>query len=243
MVFEKLSERLIIKGEIITQTPLHIGSGKKDTGISEVTPVITDLSGQPYIPGSSIKGKVRSEAERIARQNNLGACNPPHVEDMCGTLKRSPGEFCICCKIFGTAASSKGVSVASKVKFRDSYPIEKSETVLLTRAGIALDRSTGSVSRGAVFQNEAVSAGIRFSLEMVCDNMEEKEMNLLRAALKSVQESALGGFSSRGYGKVKFKIQSVTKRTAGYYLGEEQEPQKGVEDNELNNWQKDLEME
>ena len=35
MVFEKLTERLVIKGEIITQTPLHIGSGKKDIDIGE----------------------------------------------------------------------------------------------------------------------------------------------------------------------------------------------------------------
>jgi len=90
MVFEKLTERLIIKGEIISQTPLHIGSGKKDLEIDDVdAPIITDTSLQAYIPGSSIKGKVRSEAERIARQNGQPVCNPPNVMNMCGAKERT----------------------------------------------------------------------------------------------------------------------------------------------------------
>ena len=57
MVLEKLTERIIIKEEIITQTPLHIGSGKKDIEVGEVDmPIITDNSDQTYIPGPSIKG-------------------------------------------------------------------------------------------------------------------------------------------------------------------------------------------
>src|SRR5919197_5929627 len=137
MVFEKLSERLVIKGEIITQTPLHIGSGKKDIEIGEADmPIITDNLDQPYIPGSSIKGKVRAEAERIARQSNQFVCNPPNVRNMCGSLKSRPEDFCICCSVFGTAGASGGMSVASKVKFRDSYPVEQVDS-LLTRAGTA----------------------------------------------------------------------------------------------------------
>src|SRR5919106_1923864 len=143
MVFEKLIDRRIIKGEIISETPLHIGSGKKDLEIEDIdTPILTDTSEQPYIPGSSIKGKVRSEAERIVRQSGQQVCNPPDVERMCGTKVENPDNFCICCKIFGTAAGgrgAKGKSVASKVKFRDAYPTENVDK-RLTRAIIALDR-------------------------------------------------------------------------------------------------------
>jgi len=240
MVFEKLTERIVIKGEILTQTPLHIGSGKKDIDIGEADmPIITDSSDQPYIPGSSIKGKVRSEAERIARQSNQFVCNPPNVKNMCGTLKSRLEDFCICCSVFGTAGASGGISVASKAKFRDSYPLDKVDT-LLTRAGTALDRKTGSVYGSSLYHAEAVPSGTRFGLEIICDNMNEKEINLLRAGLKSVQDSALGGFSSRGFGKIKFKITGITKRTASYYLGEEQ--QKVIEGAELEKWQKDLGM-
>ena len=78
----------------------------------------------------------------------------------------------------------------------------------------------------------------RFSLEIICDNTNDKEINLLKAALKSVQDSALGGFSSRGFGKVKFEITSITKRTARYYLGEEE--QKIIEGAELEKWHKGI---
>ncbi len=236
MVFEKLTERLIINGQIISQTPLHIGSGKKELEIGDVdTPIITDTSDQPYIPGSSIKGKVRSEAERIARQNGEPVCNPPNVRNMCGTKERDINRLCICCRIFGTAAASGGISVASKVKFRDSYPVEKIDR-LLTRAVTALDRNTGSVSHGALAKTEAIPAGRRFDLEIVCENMDEHERKLLRAALKSVQDSALGGYSSRGFGKIKFNVTNIVKRSAKYYLGEEEEQVV----NELEMWQREL---
>lgn len=238
MVFEKLVERLIIKGEIITQTPLHIGSGEKDIEIGEADrPIITDTLEQPYIPGSSIKGKVRSEAERIARDSQF-VCTPPQIKAMCGTLKsaepKPQQEFCICCRIFGTSGD---ISVGSKVKFRDAYPIQHTGS-LITRAAIALDRNTGAVVIGP-YHTEAVPANTRFYLEIVCDNMEQNEIKLLRAALKSVQDSALGGFSSRGFGKVKFKFTNIVRRTAGYYLGEEQEV--SVEAKLLDEWQKALE--
>jgi CRISPR-associated protein Csm3 len=239
MVFEKLTERTIIKGEIITATPLHIGSGKKDVEIGDVDmPIIMDPLNQPYIPGSSIKGKARAESERITRQNNEYVCNPPNVRNMCGTLKANrPDEFCICCKMFGTAGSSGGTSISSKVKFRDSYPIDKVDT-LLTRSGTALDRGTGSVSQGSLYTMEAIPAGSRFGLEVICENMTDREIRLLKAALKSIEDSSLGGLSSRGFGKVKFKINTVGVRTAKFYLGEEGE--KLLQGKELESWQKDL---
>jgi CRISPR-associated RAMP protein (TIGR02581 family) len=237
MVFEKLIERRIIKGEIIALTPLHIGSGKKDVDIGDVDmPIITDTFNQPYIPGSSIKGKARAEAERIARQNNEFVCNPPNIRNMCGTLKaNNPQDFCICCKMFGTAGSSGGTSISSKLRFRDSYPIDKIDT-LLTRAGTALDRNTGSVSQGPLYSIEAVPVGSRFGLEIICENMTDKETELLKAAIRSIEDSSLGGLSSRGFGKVSFKINSISVRTPKFYLGEERE--RNIEGKDLESWQK-----
>ena len=108
MGFKELVERIVINGEIVTQTPLHIGSGEKDIDIMEVDrPIITDTLEQPYIPGSSIKGKVRSEAERIARQDGQFVCTPPIVNEMCGGNKKTQGAFCICCPYFWYTCSRK----------------------------------------------------------------------------------------------------------------------------------------
>jgi CRISPR-associated protein Csm3 len=234
-MFEKLEKRIIISGVLEAVTPLHIGSGKPDVELGEVDlPVLTDPEGRPYIPGSSLKGRVRTEAERIARQKGMDVCKPPDVKNMCGSLKRDPDDFCVCCKIFGTAGD---LSVASKVKFRDAYPLSKVET-LLERKGIAIDRDKGTVARGALYTIQAIPAGVQFDLEIVCENMSEDELKLLKAALKSVEDSALGGSSTRGFGKVKIKIDAVKERTAGFYLGEEKE--KVFSGDELQRWLKDF---
>ena len=235
MVFEKLKERLILQGTIEVVTPLHIGSGKGEREIGEVDlPILRDPSGRPYIPGSSLKGKTRSEAERIANQEGQEVCNPPDVKNMCGTLKTGQ-IFCICCRIFGTAGTSEGESVASKVKFRDAYPLEKIDTSL-TRIGIAMDRERGSVAPGALYSIDAIPAGTRLDIEIVTENLSIDEAKMLKAALKSVQDSALGGSTSRGLGKIQFNFTKLLKRTARFYLGEEKE--EVLEGDTLANWLK-----
>jgi CRISPR-associated protein Csm3 len=231
MAFEKLEERLVLSGKVEALTPIHIGSGKGERDIGEVDlPILRQPSGVPYIPGSSLKGKVRSEAERIARKRGMQVCTPPEVRNMCGSIKKDPKEFCICCRIFGTAGD---ISVASKVKFRDSYPDESIERTL-TRTGIAMDREKGSVYKQALYTIEAVPAGTKFSLEIVAENMAEEELGLLRAALRSVEDSALGGSSTRGFGKVKFHFLQLRKRSAGFYLGKGDE--QVIEGKELEEW-------
>lgn len=235
MVFEKLEKRIILTGTIEAVTPLHIGSGRSEVEVGEVDlPVLTAPDGQPYIPGSSLKGRVRAEAESIARQKRMDVCKPPDVRNMCGSKKSSVDELCICCRIFGTAGN---ISVASKVKFRDAYPLGKVET-LLERTGIAIDRDTKTVAKGALYTIQAVPAGVRFKLEIVAENLSDEELKLLKAALKSVEDSDLGGSSTRGFGKVKINIDSVRERTAGYYLGEEEE--RVLEGEELKLWLSDF---
>ena len=231
MVFEKLDKRIIISGTIEAVTPLHIGSGKPEVELGEVDmPILRDPSGQPYIPGSSLKGRVRAEAEKIARKMGMDVCEPPDVNSMCGSKKGRVEDFCICCRIFGTAGK---ISLASKVKFRDAYPLERVES-LLERTGIAIDRKTGAVAKGALYTIEAVPAGTQFGLEIVAENLSDEELKLLKAALRSVEDSALGGSSTRGFGKVKITIESVRERTAGYYLGKEEE--QVITGEELKRW-------
>ena len=231
MVFERLEKRIVFSGTLEAATPLHIGSGRPEVEIGEVDmPILRDPSGQPYIPGSSLKGRTRAEAERIAREEGMDVCSPPDVNNMCGTIKRRVEDFCVCCRIFGTAGR---ISVASKVKFRDSYPTKKIEE-LLERTGTAIDREKGSVARGALYTIEAVPAGATFGLDIVAENLSDEELKLLLAALHSVEDSALGGSSTRGFGKVKINFEKVCERSAKYYLGEEEE--KVLEGKALREW-------
>ncbi|MHA1838386.1 MAG: type III CRISPR-associated RAMP protein Csx7 [Candidatus Ranarchaeia archaeon] len=219
MVFDVLEKRLILKGVIETVTPLHIGSGKSDMDIDEVDmPILRAPDGAPYIPGSSLKGKLRSEVEKLAKSTGMEVCTPPNIKDMCGSKVRNPLDLCIACRLFGTAG--RNISMASKVKLRDAYPVE-SVDVLLERHGTAIDRASGTVSRSALYKTEAVPVGARFNFELVAENLESDEERYLKAALKSLEDSALGGGSSRGFGKIRFVFDALVIRGPGYYLGEE----------------------
>ena len=231
MVFERLEKRIVFSGTLEAATPLHIGSGRPEVEIGEVDmPILRDPGGQPYIPGSSLKGRTRAEAERIAREEGMDVCSPPNVNNMCGTIKRRIEDFCICCRIFGTAGK---ISVASKVKFRDAYPT-KQIGELLERTGTAIDRGTGSVARHALYSIEAAPAGSTFGFEIVAENLSDEELKFLLAALHSVEDSALGGSSTRGFGKVKMNFEKVYERSAKYYLGREAE--KVLEGKTLEKW-------
>jgi CRISPR-associated protein Csm3 len=247
-VFEKLKKRLILRFEIKATTPLHIGSGKSEFEPTAVDmPVIRNVESVPYIPGSSIKGKVRSEAERIAREQmpNENVCESPYVEKMCGSKTSKEEDLCIICRIFGTAVGGvsrkgpeegvreedfqevtprrsgekKGISRASKVRFRDAF-VDGPPPKMEIRPGVAIDRKTGAAAEGHLYTVEAVPVGTKFSLEVVCENLEDNELKLLFAAVKSVRDSALGGLSSRGFGKVEITLTEVSEREAKFYMGD-----------------------
>jgi CRISPR/Cas system CSM-associated protein Csm3 (group 7 of RAMP superfamily) len=79
-----------------------------------------------------------------------------------------------------------------------------------------------------------VPAGAVFRFEMVAENLEDLELKLLLAALKSVEDTAIGGQTTRGFGKVKIHVDKMTVRTAEYYVGKAEE--KVMQGEELAKW-------
>ncbi|MEM7677204.1 MAG: RAMP superfamily CRISPR-associated protein, partial [Myxococcota bacterium] len=76
--FDILKKRLRLTGVITTVSGLHIGAGAGEIGSSDL-PVLRDALGYPIIPGSSIKGVLRSTIEGLVRSIQRGrwwACNP-----------------------------------------------------------------------------------------------------------------------------------------------------------------------
>ena len=63
----KLIGKLMLEGELHCETGLHIGAGKGSLEIGgSDNPVVKDASGRPYIPGSSLRGKIRSLLEQFS---------------------------------------------------------------------------------------------------------------------------------------------------------------------------------
>lgn len=211
-----LVEKIIYKGIITAKTGLHIGGTNTAMGIGGPDKLVVrnPLTNIPYIPGSSLKGKMRSLIElRYAccdtdKKGNVGPSQDP---------KSKSG------MLFGTAGKENDQKHPSRVIFRDAplivnndggeygpEGIDFSHTDLPyteSKTEVSIDRVT-SAANPRTF--ERVPAGAKFRFEMVLNVFEgeDKEMmdSLLNEAMALLENDYLGGNGSRGYGQVKFEV-------------------------------------
>lgn len=217
----KLTGKFIINGEIKCETGLHIGGSKTALDIGGIDlNVIKTANGIPYIPGSSLKGKLRS---MLAREE--GSENPKNDSD---TIK----------EIFGDSPSGKDdPGKITRLIVRDCYL--KNWEKMLNKEGDfkeleldyteskwenTIDRKSGTA--GNPRQIERVPAEAIFSFEIVYDiyddkknNKFKKEIHLeeIKKALRLLQDDYLGGSGSRGYGKIVFENLSAVEKTIKNY--------------------------
>lgn len=197
-----------IKADVELLTGLHIGGSEESSQIGAIdNPVIRlQKNNMPYIPGSSLKGKMRALLEL--------------AEDRVKVNSKGEGEVCDCgvcpiCILFGSK-KSKG---PARLTFRDSYVNEKDkDTEKLIRkskgmlseekAEVTIDRINGKAGGGGPRKIERVPAGVHFNLEISMkvfdsDNAEELTKTVEKG-LKLIEFDSLGGSGSRGYGRIKF---------------------------------------
>jgi len=228
--------KYIIKGKIILETGLRIGGQELGVNIGGIdNPVIRNpLTGEPYIPGSSVKGKMRSLMERLLNLDISGNKVRRHeCED----------KECKVCRVFGST-SKEGNNIPSRLLVRDAFLTEDSKTKLLSmetdlpytewKTENALDRVTCKADPRSF---ERIPAGAEFEFEIIYTAENEKhikeDLENIATALELLEDDYLGGNGSRGYGKVKFSIEKVIFKSADYYKGEgtpvEKEVKGGVE--------------
>lgn len=205
----KLLEIKKITGTVELLSGLHIGAGKDEIEIGGVDmPVIKDsVSGEPYIPGSSLKGKMRSLLEW-----KLGEL------DSNGQIKQKPNENDVVARIFGNTNKElkKG---PTRIIVRDALLNREQQKTLameaISRTEVKYENTINRlISEANPRQQERAISGLLFDLEIVykifdiSDNGEndKKNFEFLKQALKLVELDALGGGWSRGNGKVKFNL-------------------------------------
>lgn len=207
----KLKKYLKVEGNIECVTGLRIGGSKDDLEIGgNDNPIIRDpLTDLPYIPGSSLKGKMRSLLEYHDQEANINSGKP------CNCTK------CKVCRYFGSLGdrNNKGGTL-TKFLFRDCRLTEESINVLrdaqeekgINYAEIKrenwIDRKTGKAGQGGLRTQERVPAGVSFKFELsirVFDEDNEEDMlEFLRTGLRLLEQDYLGGSGTRGYGQVRF---------------------------------------
>lgn len=203
-----LTEKILLRGIITLETGLHIGGSKATMDIGGLdSPVIKTPMGVPYIPGSSLKGKLRTLLAKKEGSNE--------IENDSDILK----------KMFGYADKTKGV--ITRLIFRDAYLDKeaftntfKKETVQLeTEYSEAkwenkIDRRKGTA--GNPRQIERIPAGAQFNFEIVLDVYDEAEKKEILAKLKEgfdlLLRDYLGGNGTRGYGKITVEFSNESKK-------------------------------
>src|SRR5262245_39312229 len=106
---------------ILLDGPLAVGSGFRRGQIQRT--VMRSLEDLPYIPASTLKGRVRDAAERLARSLGHEICDGPNPETMCGAAK-DVEEFCLICRTFGSPGFSS-VSGHTGLIWRDAPMVKE----------------------------------------------------------------------------------------------------------------------
>lgn len=231
----QLLKKIEITGILKLETGLHIGGTNSSMSIGGIDKAVirNPLNNQPYIPGSSLKGKMRSLLEISTR--NIGE-RSGNIQNGASS-KTGDAIQPLAADLFGNSVDTKdklGNKVPqkpSRLIVRDSPLINHEELLAKTeipytegKTEVVIDRIT---SAAMPRQNERVPAGAEFRLSLVVniwegDPSQDKLFELLFASLQLLSDDYLGGHGSRGYGQVSIDIQEIVeKASANYYNGRE----------------------
>ena len=210
----KLTNIVEIKAKLVLQTGLHIGAGDSEMHIGGIDNSVIKhpITQSPYIPGSSLKGKIRTLLEWCS-----GAVQsaPLSLKD----ISKNPEDVKNILRLFGISGDTKNSEQevaeigVSRLAFWDCALNEawenaiRDDNQLLTEAKSenTIDRITSTA--GNPRQTERVPAGAEFDFKLTLRQFEGDKPELLDLVLKGLkllELDSLGGSGSRGYGKVKF---------------------------------------
>jgi len=224
----ELLGKIIIEGSIKVITGLRIGgltTGLKIGGVD--LNVVKTPDDVPYIPGSSLKGKLRSLMEY-----KLGKVEGAEVHRC---TDEENYKKCPICRIWGispTEIKSEDFPVHTRAIFRDVFlnkeafkenvGIEEEEWTEVKVENV-IDRIKGSAKDPRHI--ERVPPGAEFSpMEIIYNVFEDEDKDFLRylfEAMELLEHDYLGGMGSRGYGKIKFqKLKIYWNKKEDYEKGE-----------------------
>jgi CRISPR-associated protein Csm3 len=235
----QLIGKLILEGDLHCETGLHIGAGKGSLEIGGAdNPVVKDAFGLPYIPGSSLRGRLRSLLEsalglttpgelvylskRRGQEVRIHQSDRPD-DEICLLFGRNSGRME---RVEGESRESSSASPARLAVY--DAPLDQESITPQMRENLddeitevksenAVDRITSQANPRTL---ERVPAGARFRVRMVLDILCEEDKALagrLLEGLRLLEDDALGGGGSRGSGRVRLANLSLNWRGRSFY--------------------------
>ncbi|MCG3158199.1 MAG: hypothetical protein DKINENOH_04840 [bacterium] len=224
-MFKRLLNECTINLTLRPEGALLIKSGLAQLSGVDMAWVTVPRNGkrEVYLPGSSLKGTIRSHAERIARTvNPLAACDPFEKRKMPGracafaleekrrneNVRDLPtstvyANSCPICRLFGNTF------IMGRLATADAYAVGEAPEPQ-QRDGVGIDRFTGGASRGAKFELEVITGGT-FATKLHLQNFELWQLGLIGFVLQDLEEGLvrMGSGKSRGLGKVVAEVGEI----------------------------------
>ena len=213
IVNQELHPRIIISGNIhfenlfLVNDPSRARKNKGDSkqDIPDQSPVL-DSKGQAYLPSSSLRGALRSQAERIVRTINPdAACLSTDSNKACSTIyaEREKDKLCPVCRAFGAAGWR------SPINFSDFHVQDGVSGRSFQQEFVAIDRFTGGAADTAKFNTLATYQPVlEGSISIDLKRAEPWMLGLLALTLRDFMEGdmTLGFGAAKGYGTGRLEI-------------------------------------
>jgi len=235
----KFVGKLILEGVMTCETGLHVGAGKGSLEIGgSDNPVAKDAFGRPYVPGSSLRGKIRSLLEqasglavpgelvflsrRKGQEVRIHQSDRPD-DEICLLFGRNPGRME---RVQGETLETSQATPARLAVFDAPLDLDSitpqmrenlDDELTEVKSENAIDRITSQANPRTL---ERVPAGARFKIRFVMDVLCDEDAPLFARVLEGLrllEDDSLGGGGSRGSGRVSFGGLRVVWRGKDYY--------------------------
>lgn len=236
--------KVVVSGEMLAVTGLRIGAATSGLEIGGVDqPVLRDpVTNQPYVPGSSLKGKLRSLVTRSHGLPLEGLGRAVEVR-LHRCTDESAYRDCPVCPTFGLPGGDPFVT-PTRLIVRDArlkpelqvveegsvsrklwkevdtdlpYSEVKVEVALDVVTAASNPRQMERVPPGALFETELLFTVYRSDVHGLDPQKEQERLREVVAAMRLLEDDYLGSSGTRGYGKVKFQRLRVSWRPLDYY--------------------------
>ncbi len=243
----QLQGKILLQATINALTGLHIGGNTSELDIGGIdNPIIRNaFDRHPYIPGSSVRGKMRGLLDRhFGKQLNKEVGRDVRVHE-CD--KQSEYKTCPVCQVFGVAPirDLRGKTMPTRVIVRDTFLTQDSLAALdkadmdndftEIKTEVAIDRITSAATPRS---QERVPAGVNFGPFQIVhslytqdtgdeNNDLENEVQLFDTVLKGMEllaDDYLGGSGSRGSGQIAFENLTMTFKSRECYENADVDP-------------------
>jgi len=210
----KLIKKIVLSGELEVLTGLHIGGASTSMNIGEVdlSVIKSPQDGKPIIPGSSLKGKLRSLLAKL-EGSPKDEKDSPYIKEIFGGEDKD-------------ANGKVTKSYITRLIVRDSFLINSEDILIWKKDGDyteikvenTIDRCSGTAKHPR--QLERVPKGAKFKYDMILDVYDEDErvyLEDIKKAMELLEDDYLGGSGSRGYGKISFRSLIIEEKPVENY--------------------------